>query len=125
MKNLLTKHFLSFSVALILIIGCNSPTKTKVEKGTSSSGQKAYIEVEDFDANKLKDKIVETISKMPSDKEVVTFLNEAGASYLFDLTVPVGQFEKMLTKSDQSFGLGLYSFDLLYASIYRFKFIIA
>jgi hypothetical protein len=67
----------------------------------------------------VKDQIVETIAKMPSEKDVAVFLNEAGASYIFDLTVPAGQSEKMLTKSDQSFGLGLYSFDLLYASIYN------
>jgi hypothetical protein len=32
-------------------------------------------------------------------------MNEAGASYIFDLTVPAEQAEKLMTKSDQSFGL--------------------
>jgi len=119
MKNLITKHVLPFGIALILVAGCNSSTKTKVEKGTTSGGQEASVEVEVFDAVKIKDQIVETISKMPSEKDVVTLLNEAGASYIMDLTVPAGHYEKMLTQSDQSFGLGLYSFDLLYASIYN------
>jgi len=119
MKNLITKNAIAFSLALILIGGCNSSTKTKADKGTTSSGQEAYVEVEVFDAVKVKDQIVETINKMPSEKEVVTLLNEAGASYILDLTVPVEQAEKLMTKSDQSFGLGLYSFDLLYASIYN------
>jgi len=119
MKNLITKHVLPFGIALILISGCNSSTKTKEDKGTTSGGQQASVEVEVFDAVKVKDQIVETIAKMPSEKDVAVFLNEAGASYIFDLTVPAGQSEKMLTKSDQSFGLGLYSFDLLYASIYN------
>jgi hypothetical protein len=119
MKNLITKHVLPFGLALILVAGCNSSTKTKVDKGTTSSGQAASVEVEVFDAVKVKDQIVETIRKMPSEKDVAVFLNEAGASYIFDLTVPAGQAEKMLTKSDQSFGLGLYSFDLLYASTYN------
>jgi hypothetical protein len=119
MKNLITKHVLPFGIALILVAGCNSSTKTKVDKGTTSDGQQASVEVEVFDAVKVKDQIVETIGKMPSEKEVATFLNEAGASYIFDLTVPANQSEKMLTNSDQSFGLGLYSFDLLYASIYN------
>ena len=119
MKNLITKHVLPFGIALILISGCNSSTKTKEDKGTTSGGQQASVEVEVFDAVKVKDQIVETIAKMPSEKDVAIFLNEAGASYIFDLTVPAGQSEKMLTKSDQSFGLGLYSFDLLYASIYN------
>jgi hypothetical protein len=119
MKNLITKHVLPFGIALILVAGCNSSTKTKADKGTTSGGQQASVEVEVFDAVKVKDQIVETISKMPKEKDVAKFLNEAGASYIFDLTVPAGQYEKMLTSSDQSFGLGLYSFDLLYASIYN------
>jgi hypothetical protein len=36
-----------------------------------------------------------------------------------DLTVPPEQAEKLMTKTDQSFGLGLYAFDLLYASVYN------
>jgi len=119
MKNLFTKHVLPFGIALILISGCNSSTKTKADKGTTASGQEASVEVEVFDAVKIKDQIVETIRKMPSEKEIATLLNEAGASYIFDLTVAPEQAEKLLTNSDQSFGLGLYSFDLLYASIYN------
>lgn len=119
MKNHVTRSFLTFSIALILIAGCNNSKKTKVEKGTTSSGQQASVEVEVFDAIKVKDQIVETIRKMPSEKEIATLLNEAGASYIFDLTVPAEQAEKLLTEADQSFGLGLYSFDLLYATVYN------
>ncbi len=119
MKNHVTRNFLTFSIALILVAGCNSSTKTKVDKGTTSSGQQASVEVEVFDAMKIKDQIVETIRKMPSEKEIATLLNEAGASYIFDLTVPAEQAEKLMTEADQSFGLGLYSFDLLYATVYN------
>jgi hypothetical protein len=119
MKNLFTTQVLAFGLALALLAGCNSSTKTKEKKGTTSSGQEAYVEVEVFDAVKIKDQIVETINKMPSEKEIATLLNEAGASYIFDLTVTPDQAEKLMTKSEQSFGLGLYSFDLLYASVYN------
>ncbi len=119
MKNLFTKHVLPLGFALVVVAGCNSSTKTKENKGTTSSGQEAYVEVEVFDAVKIKDQIVETIDKMPSEKEIVTLLNEAGASYILDLTVPAEQAEKLMTESEQSFGLGLYSFDLLYASVYN------
>jgi len=112
-------HLLLFGIGLFVITGCNNPNKTREEKGTNSSGQQAYVEVETFDAVKIKDQIVETIRKMPSEKEIATLLNEAGASYIFDLTVPPEQSEKLLTQNDQSFGLGLYSFDLLYASVYN------
>ena len=119
MKNLFKNHVLLVGIALILVSGCNSSTKTKDNKGTTSSGKTASVEVQVFDAVKIKDQIVETIRKMPNEKEIASLLNEAGASYIFDLTVPAKQTEKMMTKSDQSFGLGLYSFDLLYASVYK------
>lgn len=119
MKNQLVKSVLSLGIVIILFAGCNSNTTTREKKGTTSTGKEAYVEVEDFDAVKIKDQIVETIRKMPSEKEVATLLNEAGASYIFDLTVPTEQAEKLMTKSDQSFGLGVYSFDLIYASVYN------
>jgi hypothetical protein len=119
MKNLFLNLLLLFGIGLFLVAGCNNPNKTREKKGTTSSGQEAYVEVETFDAVKIKDQIVETIRKMPSEKEIATLLNEAGASYIIDLTVPPEQAEKMMTKADQSFGLGLYSFDLLYASVYN------
>lgn len=119
MKNLFTKCVLPFGIVLMLFYGCNSSTTTKEKKGTTSDGQEAYVEVEVFDAVEIKDQIVETIRQMPSEKEVAVLLNEAGASYIFDLTVPPEQAEKMMTKTEQSLGLGLYSFDLLYASVYN------
>lgn len=119
MKNLFTKNFLLLGIILIALAACNNSTKTKAKKGTTSTGQEAYVEVETFDAVKVKDQIVETISQIPSEKEVITMLNDAKASYIFDLTVPAEEADKMLTKYDQSFGLGLYSFDLLYASVYN------
>jgi hypothetical protein len=119
MKNMFLNHLLIIGIGLMLFAGCNNPNKTREKKGTTSSGQEAYVEVETFDAVKIKDQIVETIRQMPSEKEIVTLLNEAGASYIIDLTTPPEQAEKMMTKSEQSFGLGLYSFDLLYASVYN------
>jgi hypothetical protein len=119
MKNPLVKNVLIFSLVSILFAGCNPSTKTKESKGTTSDGKVATVQVEVFDAVKIKDQIVETIGKIPGEKEVVTLLNESGASYIMDLTLPAEQAEKLLTKTDQSFGLGLYAFDLLYASVYN------
>lgn len=119
MKHQIAKHVLSFGIAFILVAGCNMDTKTKEKKSTTSDGKEASVEVEVFDAVKIKDQIVETIRQMPSEKEIATLLNESGASYILDLTVPASQAEKLMTKADQSFGLGLYSFDLIYASVYN------
>jgi hypothetical protein len=119
MKNPLIKNVLIFSLVSILLAGCNPSTKTKESKGTTSDGKVASVQVEVFDAVKIKNQIVETIGKIPGEKEVVTLLNESGASYIMDLTLPAEQAEKLLTKTDQSFGMGLYAFDLLYASVYH------
>ena len=119
MKNQLAKHVLSFGIAFLLLAGCNMDSKRKEKQSTDSTGKVASVEVEVFDAVKIKDQIVETIRQMPSEKEIATLLNEAGASYILDLTVPADQAEKLLTQSDQSFGLGLYSFDLIYSSVYN------
>jgi hypothetical protein len=119
MKKPLINNVLIFSFVSVLITGCNPSTKTKETKGTTSGGKVASVQVEVFDAVKIKDQIVETIGKIPSEKEVVTLLNESGASYIIDLTIPAEQAEKLLTKTDQSFGMGLYAFDLLYASVYN------
>ena len=119
MKNPLIKNFLIFSLVSALIAGCNPSTKTKETKGTTSDGKVASVEVEVFNAVKIKDQIVETIKKIPDEKDVIKLLNESGASYIIDLTIPAENAEKLLTKTDQSFGLGLYAFDLLYASVYN------
>jgi hypothetical protein len=118
MKNSLIKNVLIFSLASLLIAGCNS-NNTKESKGTTSKGKKASVEVGVFDAVKIKDQIVETIKKIPNEKDVVKLLNESGASYIIDLTIPAEDAEKLLTKTVQSFGLGMYAFDLLYASVYN------
>ena len=119
MKKPLIKNVLIFSLVSILFAGCNPSTKTKESKGTTSDGKVASVQVEVFDAVKIKDQIVETIGKIPGEKEIVSLLNESGASYIIDLTIPAEQAEKLLTKTDQSFGMGLYAFDLLYASVYN------
>ena len=119
MKSVFVKNVLIFSIVSILIAGCNPSTKTKESKGTTSDGKEASVEVGTFDIVKIKDQIVETINKIPDEKDVVNLLNESGASYILDLTVPASQVEKLMTKTDQSFGLGLYGFDLLYASVYN------
>ncbi len=119
MKNLFLIKILLLGIVLTVVTGCNTNTKTKEKKGTTSEGKEAYVEVETFDAVAIKDQIVETIRKMPSEKEIAVLLNDAGASYIMDLTVAPEESEKLMTEMEQSFGLGLYSFDLLYASVYN------
>jgi len=119
MKNYFLKTILISGIIILLIAGCNQSSKSKESKGTTSNGKEATVEVEVFDAVKMKDQIVEIIQKLPETSEIAELLNKAEASYIIDLTVPEANAEKLLTASQLSLGLGMYAFDLQYANVYN------
>jgi hypothetical protein len=115
------KYFLLEMIAIILvsvvISGCNRSGK-KV-KGVTSEGKVASVEIGVFDPVKVKDQIVEVIQKSPKAIEIVDLLNKAGASYIYEMTIPVEDIEKMMTSTQKALGLGMYGFDGKYASVYN------
>jgi len=117
MKSTTLKNMLILGIMLLVVAGCNSSAKKS--KGTTTDGKEASVEVEEFDVVKMKDQIVEAIQKMPKISDVADMLNQAGASYIIDLTVPVEDAEKMLTSYQKSLGLGMFSFDFEYAHVYN------
>lgn len=109
-------------LAIVLIFSlaaCNNQSKTKVKKGTTADGKSAYVDTEVFDVVKVKDQIVEIIQNSPDVAEIAQLLNQSGASYIFDLTVPLEDAEKFMTTTQLSLGLGLYAFDYQYANVYN------
>ncbi|HKK82113.1 MAG TPA: hypothetical protein VJ909_07685 [Prolixibacteraceae bacterium] len=104
-------------LTLFLAAACNNSSKSK--KGTTSDGKEKTVEVEVFDANELKEQIVEIIQDAPDPKETANLLNEAGASYILDLTVPADDVDKFMTTTQKSIGLGMYAFDIQYATAYN------
>lgn len=104
-------------IGLMVLTGCNRAGKEK--KGTTSDGKEASVVVEVFDAVKVKDQIVEIIRNAPKPEETANLLNEAGASYIFELTMPAGDVEKMMSSTQKAIGLGMYGFDIKYASVYK------
>lgn len=109
-------------LAIVLIFSlaaCNNQSKTKVKKGTTADGKAAYVDTEVFDVVKVKDQIVEIIQNSPDVAEIANLLNQSGASYIFDLTVPLEDAEKFMTTTQLSLGLGLYAFDYQYANVYN------
>jgi len=105
--------------AFLIFSGCNNQPKVKQDKGTNTKGQTSSVEVEVFDAVKLKDQIVEIIKTAPKPDELAGFLNETGVSYMLELTVPAENVEKYMTIFDQSLAAGMYKFDLYYAKAYN------
>lgn len=119
MKTNFSKTALIMGVSFLLMAGCNRSSKVSESKGTTSDGKEASVEVEVFDAMKLKDQIVEVIENAPRAEEIAGFINEAGASYILDLTVPIDDAEKFMTKTQKSLGLGMYTFDMNYAKAFN------
>lgn len=111
-------NFITLAVlTLFLAAACNNSSKSK--KGTTSDGKEKSVEVEVFDAIKLKDQIIGIIQDAPDPNETAKLLNEAGASYILDLTVPAEDVDKFLTTTQKSIGLGMYAFDIQYATAYN------
>jgi hypothetical protein len=119
MKTNLLKTGVILFAAILICSGCNQRPKVQDNKGTNSKGQTASVEVGGYDPAKLAKMIVETIKTAPKAVELVKFLDEVGVSYMSNLTVPLKNAEKYLTVVDQSFALGMYVFDLIYANAYK------
>ena len=119
MKLNFLRNVLIVSVSVLLISGCGQSSKVKDKKGTTSDGKEASVEVEAFDAMKIKGQIVEIINNSPKAPEIADFINKVGASYILDLTVPIDDVEKFMTKTQMGLGLGMYAFDLNYAKVFN------
>jgi len=119
MKLNFLRNALIISVSVLLVAGCGQSSKVKENKGTTSDGKEAIVEVETFDAMKIKDQIVEIINNSPKAPEIADFINQVGASYILDLTVPIDDVEKFMTKTQMGLGLGMYAFDLNYAKVFN------
>lgn len=119
MKLTFLKNALIISVSFLLVSGCGQSSKVKESKGTTADGKEASVEVEVFDVMKIKDQIVEIINNSPKAPEIADFINKVGASYILDLTVPIDDVEKFMTKTQMGLGLGMYAFDLNYAKVFN------
>jgi len=105
--------------AILICSSCNQRPKVKENKVTNSKGQTGTVEVEIFDAVKLKDQLVEIIKTAPKPNELVDFINKGGYSYIADLTLSTDDAEKYMTLAEQSLATGVYKFDLYYAKVYN------
>jgi len=110
MKINLLKKSLSIMLLIALISGCNqAPTKNQSEEKT----------VETVDVKAFKDQINTIIQNAPKGIKVVDFLNEVGASYIFDLTLPIANADKYETTTRIALSIGAYNLDMFYASTYN------
>lgn len=125
MKKNLVKAGTILLAAVLILTACNQRPKVQENKGANTKGQTGTVEVGGYDPAKLASMIVETIKEAPKATELVSFLQEAGVSYMSNLIVPLQNVEKYITVVDQSFAMGMYAFDMFYANAYNREDVVA
>lgn len=117
MKNQLTiLTVLIFNVFLFTNTSCSNKAK---------SGQDDSINVEQncdtakVDYSNVKEQVKVLAKKLNEPKDITQLLNEAGASYIADITLPVDYLDKPVSNDKMSFYWGMYIFDMLYAKTYK------
>lgn len=119
MKKYLLKTGVILLAAALIFSGCKQRSKVQEDKGVNTKGQTGTVEVGGYDPAKVAKEIVGTIQTAPKAVDLIKFLDDLGVSYMSNLAVPIKNAEKYLTVVDQSFALGMYAFDLIYANAYK------
>lgn len=110
MKTYRIKECLILFGCMVMFFACGRSQKAP---------QVTEVTAETIDYAVFHNEITEIIQNSPKMTEVIDFLNQAGASYIFDITMPKSESERFETKSELSLALGMYAADLWYA--YTFK----
>ncbi len=111
--NVLKKNSIYFFVAgAFALISCGSNQETKQTSAVDSLAQ----------ANEQAIQEAETIIKsFPTPFELTKMLNDAGASYILDVSNPVENADKYATVKSKALNWGIYGADLCYAATYNKK----
>lgn len=100
---------------VVMLNACKNGNKTASSKSDTTSA----IENNSFDLNSVKEQALLVIEELSQAPDIVPILNKAGASYIYDLTIPVENAEKMLSQSQKGFFWGMVVFDMMYAKVYN------
>jgi predicted small secreted protein len=87
----------------------------KTGQGTDSGNLTAE------ESEQSKDQVLKEMTEypLPTAFEVTTLLIKAGASYILDLSNPVGNVDKYINQKSKALNLGVYGADLSYAATYN------
>ncbi len=81
--------------------------------------QEVVVPVDSVDFTVFREEINSIIQSSPKELNIINFVNEKGASYIFDLTLPAGNAEKFETQEEISLSWGAYMTDMIYANTYN------
>lgn len=103
------KGFVFFLLTGSALTGC-APKKP-------AGQQIAVVDTLNFEV--FKEEINRIIISSPRELDIINFVNEAGSSYIYDLTLPLATAEKFETENEISLAWGAYVADLVYANTYN------
>jgi hypothetical protein len=72
-----------------------------------------------FDTLKLKNQLAYIIENMRDSSAITKLLENSGASYVADFTLPFKNSDKLITANKTALGIGMYIFDYRYACTYQ------
>jgi hypothetical protein len=102
-------RYLNLIILILAVVfaGCNNQKSSKqLEQG--------FDDVVVDDAVKMIEKY-----PMPSSYEMIEFLNNSGAGYVFDITNPAENVSNYISYKQKSINLGIYAADLIYTITYQ------
>ncbi len=107
LKNLIAKFsFLAMTMSLFAL-GCGDSSTEQ----TDENNEDTLVAIAD-QAEKL-------VYPLPTPLEITNMLNNAGASYILDLSNQPGNVDKYFTESQKALNLGVYGADLSYSATYN------
>jgi len=81
--------------------------------------QEVVVPVDSVNFTVFQTEINSIIQNSPRELDIINFVNEKGASYIFDLTLTAGNAEKFETQDELSLSWGAYMTDMIYANTYN------
>jgi hypothetical protein len=102
----------SFVISVFLFVRCGNSVENKQSNEVDSLAKANSQTI--AEAEKI-------IKSFPTPFEVTELLNKAGATYILDISNPIGNIDKYTTIESKSLNLGIYGADLCYAATYNKK----
>lgn len=104
------KTLLLVLACFAIFSGCSPSPRATAE--TSDQAQVA-------DLSQHQEEIAQIIRDTPKAIEILDFLNKMGASYIYDITLPLSHAERFETTTDLCLATGVYFIDMWYANMFK------
>lgn len=103
----------------ILLVGAFACSDTSTSDSGNTNSQNQLGDTLVVDAGEISEDVMNLLSSIPSPRDAVKLLKDAGATYEQNLLNPENKVNNYRTQSEQALALGIYTADLSYASVFE------